>query len=343
MVFPANTKIIGHFLNEQLTKTLPRLYETNYDDLWGLNPQQNFHRAVGDLPLGLDFLDAYFKSDAGQMAALYDGNGDDIPTVELAIGKKTVPCAMFVQGANWNVLQLEKMRTAQASNSAMPTLNIVTAKQDIAADYFNRREHYTALYGYPKVGIRGVLDQIGISVSDVAFRPYVKAGGAYTLTTDELYENMTDLIYAFIARARLSNPGQVQMMIAPKLGRRLVEIYKTSNGQTVGGMTVKQMLQSEELGLGVSSIQVRNELAGDELSKHIWNESATGYYPASQDRIVFKATTYNPERHFYARRPFQPFQRSTLEWEVIMIGSTSGVLNFEDEKMMYFDYSNATT
>jgi hypothetical protein len=341
MPFPAggNTKIIGHFLEKSLTKTLNRIYETQYTKLWGTDPALNFHQAIGDLPLTLDYIEAYSKSDGGQMAALYDGTGDDVPVVELAIGSRKYPAAMFIQGAHWNLLHVEKQRMAESLGQSVPTLNIITAKQDLVAEYFNRREHYTVLYGYPKVGIRGIFSQLGIATIDGTFQPYKKAAGAYTLTTALLYEDIIDILYAFMARAKLTSLAQIEIKIAPRLGRRMVEIYKTSAGESVG-LTLMQMLQSTELGLGVTSVDVHNELAGDNLNKYVWNDSGTGMYPVTSDRMVLKAATYDPERHFYARRPFAPYQRSTLEYEQITVGATTGVINLVDESMMYYDYSN---
>lgn len=342
MPLTANVEKIGWFLKEQLTKTLPRIYETNYTRLWGLDNTLNFHQPIGDLPLGLDFLEAYYKSDAGQMAALYDGFSDDAPTVDVALGKKGFPAAIFIQGARWNLMDIEKFRVAQTNRSSLPTMNIVTAKQDAVADYFNRREHHTVLYGYPKKGIFGIFSQRGIATADATFEPYATTDGAYTVSTAELYEDLTDIIWQFVNRAKLSSPAQVQMKIPPRLGRRLVEIYKTTAGESIG-MTIQQMLRSTELGLGISSIVIHNELQGSELTKYVWNEAGNGYYDADFDRIVFKATTYNPERHFFARRPFEPHRRSTLEFEQVTIGSTTGILNFEEEFVWYYDFSNDTT
>lgn len=342
MVLPSNVTRTSWFLKEQLTKTLPRLYQVNYTSLWGLDNSLNFHQAIGDLPLGLDFLQAYYKEDAGQMAALYDGVGDDAPTVDVSLGKKEFPAAIFIQGARWNLMDIEKMRVASEIRADLPSLNIVTAKQDAVADYFNRREHHTVLYGYPKKGIYGIFSQRNIATSDSTFVPYKKTAGNYDVTTAVLYEDLVDIIWQFVNRAKLSSPSQIQIKIPPRLGRRLVEIYKTSAGESVG-MTVQQMLRSTELGLGINSITVHNELQGAELNKYVINEAGNGYYPTTSDRIVFKATTYNPERHFFARRPFTPFQKSTLEYEQVTIGSTSGILNFEEEFVWYYDFNNQLT
>jgi hypothetical protein len=302
----------------------------------------NFHQAIADLPLGMDFLEAYYKSDAGQMAALYDGRGDDAPIVDISLGKKTFPCAIFIQGMQWNIMEIEKERVAQANDQSVPNLNIVTAKQDAVSDYFNRREHHTVLYGYPKKGLRGIFSQVGIATDDATFTPYVKTNSAYNISTAVLYEDLVDIIWDFVNRAKLTSPSQVQMKVPPRLMRRLIEIYKTTAGESVG-LTLMQMLQSSELGLGIASIESHNELQGSELNKHVWNDALNGYYPTNRDRIVFKATTYTPERHFYARQPFDPYRRSTLEFEQIVVSSTSGILNFEEEYMAYYDFNNDAT
>lgn len=339
--FPVAASPFGHFLQGQLKLTLPTLYKVSYTELWGLDPQQNLHTAIGDLPLTIEQIDAYAMGDFGQMAALYDGNGDDIPLVDIAIGQMPpVPCAMFVQGAIWNEIQIQKMIDAQLAKTNVPSVNIIQAKQAAVADYFNRREHFTVLYGYPKKGLFGVFSLRGITKQDVTFTPYKIAAGAPVVPTYELYNNLSDLIFSFMDTARLSSPSQVQMVVPPQLMRRLVEMYIAPNGNINAGNTVMQMLKSTDLGMGVGSIISRNELKGSNLNKFVLNESGTGQYSASQDRIIFKASTYNIERHYYARKAYPVFQRSILEYEYMVIGATSGMVNYRPEYMQYYDFNN---
>lgn len=336
----------GLFLQQQLTKTLPTLYKVNYDDLWALDPAMSLHNAIADLPLGLEFFDAYTMADTGQMAALYDGMGDDVPVVDVTLASlPPVKVAVFIQGAFWSEMDLQRMQVAQASGTAMPTVNIVQAKQAAVGEYFNRREHYTALYGYPKKGLYGIFSLRGLATPDAIFTPYVKAAGAYTMRSKELYEALTDLIYAFMDRARVSSPTQVQMVIPPKLDRRLVETYSDINQQGISagtGMTVKQMLQSTELGMGVNLITARNELKGENLALYVPNESGTGMFDPTFDRIMFKTRAYNLDRHYYARRPKPVFQVNSLKFEQVTLGATSGIVNYEPEKVWYYDFKNTT-
>lgn len=341
-MLPVDIKKSSYYLREQLTRTLPRIYEINYSQLWGLNSALNYHQAIGDLPLGLDFLDVWVKENLGQIPTTYDGNSDDIPVVDVEIGKKTYRAVMFALANEWNLLQIEKQRLFEQLNTVIPSLNLVTTKQDAVADFFNRGEHYAALYGYPKAGVRGIFSQTGMAQNDATFVPYKKTAGAYDASTAQLYEDMVDIIWAFVARAKLTSPAQVSMKIPPRLARRFVEIYKTTAGESLG-MTLQQMLKSAELGLGVSSIDVHTELQGSELNKYVPNESATGFYPTNRDRICFKATTYTAERHFYARRPFTPYQRSTLMYEQVTIGATTGIVNIYPENYWYYDFNNQLT
>lgn len=328
---------IGLFLEKQLTKTVNRLFEVKFDILWGLDASQNLHSAIGDLPLGLEYYEAYAKTDAGQMAELYDGTADDVPVVEVSLGKLgVVPCAMFIMGMHYNTIQLEKMRTAQAIGADVPTVNIVAAKQAAVADYFNRRMHNTVLYGYPLKGLRGIFSLAGIAETDTTFTPYKKASGEYTITTKQLYNDLSDLFFYQMDKMRLSNAGQLTAVFPPHLMRRLVEIYNDTSG-----LTIKQMLMSSEVGMGIGNIVSRNELKGSELNKYVWNESGTGFYPTTTDRIMFKANSYNLERHFFARRGYPVFQTSSIKYEQVYLEGTSGIFNFEPEYVSYYDFSNA--
>lgn len=336
MVLPVSFTRTSNFLKEQLTRTLPRVYEIDVSQLWGLDPGMNFHQSIGDLPLGVEYVTAWIRENLGQVPALYDGNSDDIPIVDVHFGNQTFKAAMFALANEWNLLQIEKERVSASLNANIPNLSIITAKQDALADYFNRGEHYTALYGYPKVGIRGIFSLSDIANIDPGFTPYIKAAGAYTMSSAELFENLTSIIYAFMNRAKLTSPAQVLMKVPHRLGRRMVELY-----QSTGGTTIRQMLQSSDLGLGVARIDVHNELSGAELNKYVPNDSGTAFYPVNRDRIMLKAAGYNPSRHFYARRPFPPYQRSTLHYEQVVISATTGILNTEPNRVWYYDFNNA--
>jgi hypothetical protein len=340
--FVTNASPYGLFLQQQLTRTLPTLYKVKYDDLWALNPAQSLHNAIADLPLGLEFIDAYAMGDTGQMAALYDGLGDDVPVVDVTLAKlPPIKTAIFIQGAWWTEFELERMKTAIALGTNFPTLDIVQAKQAAVGEYFNRREHYTSLYGYPKKGLYGIFSLRGISTPDATFTPYRKVNGDYVVTTKQLYDDITSLVYMFMERARLTSPNQVIMVVPPKLERRLVEIYiDTAGNMFRTGLTVKQMLQSTELGMGVNLITSRMELQGTDLTKYVPNESNTAMYDPTFDRIMFKSVNYELERHYYPRRPKPVFPVNSIKYEQITIGATSGIMNFEPERVWYYDFKN---
>lgn len=341
MTIPADFEQTNLFLKDELKRTLPTLYRNEYDELWGLNPARNFHQAIGDLPLGLEFIEAWIQSDAGKMAALYDGLSDDIPLVEITFGKKQIPVAMFVQGMDYNTLQVEKYRLAQQLGQHIPSMNIISAKQNTVRDYLDRREHHIVLYGVPKKGIPGIFS-IATPDDDATFRPYVKAADAFTMGTHELYNFFKDLIYRFISNAKLSTPSQVGIKIPPALNMRLLEIYQPPTGVTTTGVTtVRQMLLSETLGMGIGSIESHNELQGAELNKHLRNSNQTGMHPTNRDRIVLKAIGYNATRHFYTRRTFPVFQTHTLRFEQMTIQATSGLMNIRPEKYEIYDFDNA--
>lgn len=338
MTLPSNVNKTGVYLESQLTKYIPNFYQVDYSELWGLDPSLNFHRAVPDLPLGLKSIEYWTKDNIGTIPKLYDGYGDDIPVVDVEIGSTSVKAGMFALATEWNLLQLEQERVAVAMGSMIPSLNLVAAKQDSLADFFNRGDHQLALYGYPKAGIRGIFSIPGINNIDASFTPYRKAAGAYTLTPSQLYADLMSLIRIFVSRARLSSPAMVQMKVPPILGERLNEFYQVS-GSTVL-LTLKQLLNSSQVGMGVASIDVCNELQGSELNKYVYNESGTGMFDAAYDRIVFKATSYTPERHFYPRRQYPAYQINTLKYEQVSIGASTGIINIKPEKIFYYDFSN---
>lgn len=331
--FVQNTAPYGLYLAGQIKKTISKLYEINYDELWALDPSQNLHNAISDLPIGLEEIDAYAIGDTGQMAALYDGMGDDVPVVDITLGKlPSVKVAVFIQGCFWTEMELEKMAAATLE---IPSLNIVALKQKKVGDYLSRREHFTALYGYPNKGLYGIFSLRGLRVPDAAFQPYKKVAGEYSLTPAQLYEDLVDLIYSFMDRSKVSSPSQVQMVIPPKLARRLVQTDGTDQA-----MTIRQKLASTELGMGVNTIITRNELKGSNLALFVPNETNTGMYDQTYDRIMFKASSYVLERHYFPRKPKPVFQVNSLKYEQVSISATSGIVSYEPEKVMYYDFKN---
>lgn len=338
MTLPTSVNKTGLYLQQQLTKYIPNFYTVDYSELWGLDPTLNYHRAVPDLPLGLKQIEYWTKDNLGQIPTLYDGYGDDIPVVDVEIGNNTVKAGMFTLATEWNLLQLEQERVAASMGSMIPSINLVAAKQDSLADFFNRGDHHLSLYGYPKAGIRGIFSIPGINNIDSSFQPYKKASGAYTLTTAQLYTDLVSLIRIFVSRARLSSPAMVQMKVPPILGERLQEFYQVS-GSTVL-LTLKQLLSSPDVGMGVARIDICNELQGAELNKYVYNESGSGFYSTGNDRIVFKATSYTPERHYYPRRLYPAYQVNTLKYEQVSIGASTGIINVKPEKMFYYDFNN---
>lgn len=340
MVLPIDVKKTNHYLSDQLAINVGRIYNVNQDLLWGLNPDLNLHTAQADLPLVAEEMRMFYRENLGQIPAIYDGNADDIPTVDVSVGSRTVKAAMFALASKWNILQLEKERLNAQINNNVPGFNLVAAQQDAVAEFFNKGEHYTVLYGYPKIGIRGIFSQQNSARVDATFTPYVKAANAFTMTTATLYDDLVSIIYAFMSRARLSSPAQVEMKVPPALGRRLVELYVNGAGVSTN-MTVRGMLQSVDFGMGIAKIDVHNELQGSELNKYVPNESGTAMYATTNDRIVLKATTMPLERHYYPRTPFPSHQRSTLEWEQITLGATTGIISSYPESIWYYDFSNA--
>ena len=104
MVLPIDVKKTNHYLSDQLAINVGRIYNVNQDLLWGLNPDLNMHTAQADLPLVAEEMRMFYRENLGQIPAIYDGNADDIPTVDVSVGSRTVKAAMFALASKWNIL-----------------------------------------------------------------------------------------------------------------------------------------------------------------------------------------------------------------------------------------------
>lgn len=146
---------------------------------------------------------------------------------------------------------------------------------------------------------------------------------------------MTNLFYFYAELFNLSNLSQLQLIIPPKLGRRLAEPYVDASGREDG------TVQSHIRELGVTDITVRNELKGSNLALHLTNEAESAAYDSAFDKMVVKASTYTPERHFFPRRVFDPFQVGTLKWEQRSVSATSGIIIRQPNVFAYYDFNNS--
>jgi hypothetical protein len=71
------------------------------------------------------------------------------------------------------------------------------------------------------------------------------------------------------------------------------------------------------------------------------NEGNTAMYPTTNDRIIFKTSNYQLERHFFARKTFPVFQTSSTKYEQVAVSATTGIMVKDISKMWYLDFSNA--
>lgn len=341
VLFPAGYKQIGTYLNEQLIKYDTALYELDFSELWGLDSTLNWANSVGDLPLGLEEIRYFAKGTTGGMAVEYDGVSDDIPVIEIdmaMMGK--FKAAMFTRAIAWDWLELERQKVAEQLNQVIPSLNTVSEKLRLLGEFFNRREHFTILYGLQEKGIYGLYTQKGIASSDTLFKPYAKTGQNWVMSPRELYNDFRSLVFKFRDRSRMTSVRGIDIKVPPLLNERLSEMYYDQANQETG-KTIKQMLLDPTVGLGINSITDHNEQQGSELNKYVWNEGNTAMYPTNQDRIIFKVSNYKIDRHFYARKTFPTFQTSSTKYEQVAVSATTGLMLKDTSKMWYLDFSNA--
>lgn len=340
MPLPRNSTAIGRFLAQQFQRTDETLYRVNYENFWSLDNNQNFITVIPDLPLTLESFKAFSMTEYGSMPALLNGRGlaFDFPVVDVALGElPEVPCAMFGLAMMWSQFDLDRMQNAIASNVTPPNFNVIQTKQEAVNLFFNLHEHETNLYGYQAGGkkLTGLFTQPDTRTLESGFIPY---NGS--MSSQQLYDDMIDLIYTFSERARLSNFSQITMMITNQLARELERDYIFNSNST--GRSVMQKIQESRVGSGVT-IVVRNELKGSNLNTKIKLDDGSDY-PADNDRIMFYGTTANLRKHVYARDYAAPFQIDTYNWEVKVVSAQSSIMNYEDpQAIWYVDYPNTTT
>jgi hypothetical protein len=279
-------------------------------------------------------MEAWFdQADNVGMADEYDLYSDDIKLVELeGLGFGKFYACAFARAINWTWGEITKYKTAQDTGSLIQSFNPVDAKLARLGKYFNKREHYTVLYGYAKRKLYGIFSQVGIATQDAIFKPLAATG---QITIRQLCQDIKNYVYFFMDKAELSALSQVKIGIDPQLYSRLSEPYVAANGEEKGSGL--NYLAS----IGINNFEVYNELRGSNLSKYVVNDSGLGMYDPAFNRIVFKSEAYTPERHVFPRKLFDPFQKSTLRYEQIAISGSTGIIFRDLSQLWYLDYNNS--
>lgn len=334
MVFLPGSVQYKSYLYSEIKKRddSPLIYKVDKETYWGNDSSRNMHQTIVDLPLGLDVIEAWFDSaESIGMADEYDLYSDDVKLVELeGLGFGKFYCVAFARAINWTWGEITKYKLASDTKSVVESLNPVESKLERLGKYFNKREHYTALYGYPKRNLWGIFSQRSVSTQDSTFKPF---SAIANLTVRQICYDLRDYAFFAMDRMNVSETSQLQIGIDPILFAKLSEPYITAN--------------NEERGTGVSYLRelgitftVYNELKGENLNKYVLNEAGNGMYDPAFNRIVFKASTYTPEKHIFARKLFEPFQKSTMRYEQVAVSATTGVMFRDSNKIWYLDYSN---
>lgn len=328
------------------------LYDVDLETYWGLDPALNWTNSNADLEIGTDELEILFRlagDNSVGMADRYDLYSDDIRLVDYtdgAGGSVKFPVANFARAINWTWGEIEKYRRlSNVQEAPESSLNPVNQKLRLLGTTFNKRDHYTILYGYPQDRLYGIFSQKGIARQEAGFRPYATTN---KMTVNQIVDDLINFGYYFMQRANLRSLSQVDLKIPPKLGRRLLEpylIYDPITNQPTGtsgnGFTALRSFPDRNGNtVGIGTIDEHAELVGSELTKHVRNEAENGMYDPNFDRICVRAKNAGLERHFYARKLFDPFQVSTLRFEQICISASSGVICRDLNKIMYIDFPN---
>ena len=324
----AQISFLGRYLKDQLVKYISNFFEIDQAEFWGLNLSLNFHVAHSDLPIGLEEIRYFAKQRFGQ-SAIYDGVATDIPVVDVLMGELgRVPTAIFINAAKWNYFDLEKQKTAENTGLNVPTLNIVSESQSAMAEYLNRREHYTVLYGVEErpIGERklyGIYNQPRANI-------VLSSQNFYNLPTENLYTIFLDLIHQFIESSLVSSSKQIEIKIPERLMRKMAEPYNQ-----VSGVTLYEMITGDKVGYGISRITSARENEGANLLEHKVRDDS------QYDRIIFKTTTPCLQRSFYARNTLPIFQINSLTWEQVSFSATTGVFCPRLNRLMYVDFKNS--
>ena len=318
---------IGQYLTEQLAVYKKALYQVDTGEFWALDPNVNFIKRNGDLPLGANELLMFNRQYFGS-ASIYDGKASDIPIVSYMNRMGKVPAIIIIDGAEWNTFDLKQEALANSAGRGVPRQSLTNINYLAMADFITRREHYLTLYGEESRSIFGLYNQPGITKLDYAVTNIYDTA---TVTPAMIYALFIGWIGVFMSQSLNSNSGQIEIKIPERLMTRLSEPFSA----TSPNITVFQMLTDSTKGRSVGSITSAIEGEGQNLILNITGLAAT------RDRIIFKSAGDALEQDFYPRDTSAEVQINPITWQVVSYSGISSVYTGRSNRVMYVDIRNA--
>lgn len=352
--FNSNITLSPQYLADQFTKFLPGFYQPDIGEFWGLDRTRNLHKATPDLPLGLENIKGFAKQYIGEVAE-FNGNAQDIPTVDVQIGEFSgIKAKIYINAATWTKFELIRQSNAQQIGAYMPSMDIVKERVDAMGEFHNRNDHMVTLFGGGFLksipGFRGIYNQDNVIAKDITQDWY----DTTNVTPQQIYNSLIDEIYEFIADNFVTNLSRIELLIPTPLMKRMSESIN-SNYESVS--LFKKLTDSTQ-GYYVGKITDAFENEGAYLNLHI-RKGATAY-PTNRDRIIIKlAGTQNAnsssilatdnarsetlQRHFFPRVMETTFTPDGgLTFKRFAFSATTGVYALRPNRVKYLDINNAS-
>ena len=323
--------VFGLYLEDNLTVKSSVLYEEDKAKrYWMKNPSLNMTRIIPDLPLGVRNLETGFTLTEYGTAAIYDGQSNDIPLVDVLLESgKMVPALIFITGAKWSQFDLITERNAKRNGTNIPSLSIISRKLKAMGTWLNEREHDSLLYGIPNRNFYGLTNQPDVTTVDTA----ATVPNFYDGTTQAIYEQFLEWIADFMDAADLTSSSQVHVKIPESFKRILAMPY---DGANPSGGTLWSMLTNSDQAYYIGKITANKELEGTNLNEK-------GILPvATKDMFIFQAMD-DPdglETHIFPRTRTEVKPNMLLDYLVGSYSSMSTLFLNKPETMQYLLVDN---
>lgn len=312
---------LGRYLREELKTYDNRFYRIPENTYWGAGG--TIIPARSDMPLAAEEIVSMRQQYVGK-AGVWDGKSNDIKLTNHVISTGKDLTVVFIDGAEWSMLDIERHRLASTRNIT-PNYSLVDAKVEACRMGLIRAIHETVLVGLPGTDFEGFFNKSEIALVDDS------TTAVYSLTAANLELWFRGHLVPFKKSSKLSY-SDIIVYVSDNLINALTE----SLGDNTGDSPYNRLTDPAR-GVYVQDIRSLSELDAETLEE-------LGVYDTGDnlERMIMGAfgSEESVIRHYYPIDRTDPFDKNNtgVHWGITAWAGTSEVSVKIPENFQYVEY-----